>query len=218
MKSKIILYDSHHLNIGCMLSFLETKALTTTYEIEGISDLKLIPQLIHDDNTVLVLNSSELNCTAIGDLIDKFLHINSSLKIIIHSVDVEVKDIKKFFDKGIRCYLGSKASSEEFREALSQVIDGKVYITDHAKNMLVNFICNLEGAERKNNLATEITPREKEVLNLVCEGLRSKEIAEKLFISPHTVESHRRNIMLKYNISNSSRLVKFALDNHLVEN
>ncbi|WP_226064767.1 response regulator transcription factor [Kaistella polysaccharea] len=218
MKRKIILYDSHHLNLGMMQSFLGTEILTTNYDIEAISELNIIPQLIQNEDTVLILNSSDLTSNVIRDLIDKFRDINPSVKIMIHSLDVEVNDIKSFFDKGIKCYLGSKVSSEEFREALAQVIDGKVYITDDVKNMLVNYMCSQEGSQHlKSDLPTEITRREKEVLNLVCEGLRSKEIAEKLFISPHTVESHRRNIMLKFNISNSSRLVKFALDNHLVE-
>ncbi|MCB4235065.1 LuxR C-terminal-related transcriptional regulator [Kaistella anthropi] len=62
-----------------------------------------------------------------------------------------------------------------------------------------------------------MTAREMDVLSLICEGMRTKEIAEKLFISVHTVESHRRNIMLKLNINNSSRLVKYAIDHSLVK-
>jgi len=63
----------------------------------------------------------------------------------------------------------------------------------------------------------ELTAREKDVLHLICEGLRSREIAERLFISTHTVESHRRNMMLKFNINSSNQLVKYALENRLVE-
>ncbi|MGA9213121.1 response regulator transcription factor, partial [Kaistella sp.] len=87
-----------------------------------------------------------------------------------------------------------------------------------AKCALLNFICNIEEeGEKKYNSSEELTAREKDVLLLICDGLRSKEIAGKLFISTHTVESHRRNMMLKLNINNSSKLVKFAMENRLIE-
>ena len=93
-----------------------------------------------------------------------------------------------------------------------------MYVNHDAKNALLNYICNVEDESSKKLTGWEdITAREKDVLFLICEGLRSKEIAEKLFISPHTVDSHRRNMMLKFNLNNSSKLVKFAMENRLVK-
>jgi len=62
-----------------------------------------------------------------------------------------------------------------------------------------------------------ITPKEKEVLALMAEGLSSKEIAERLFISFHTVRSHRRNLRLKFDAKNSSELMMKALSSTLIE-
>ena len=118
----------------------------------------------------------------------------------------------------MKSYLGSTTSSQEFLEALKQVISGQIYLSDDTKNALVSSICNTEEKNEKKRVGLEdITAREKDVLLLVCDGLRSKEIAEKLFISTHTVESHRRNMMVKFSVNSSSKLVKFAMENRLIE-
>ena len=96
--------------------------------------------------------------------------------------------------------------------------NGLVYINDDTKNDLFNYICTVGDPDKEKAVGIDdLTTRELDVLGLICEGMRAREIAEKLFISIHTVESHRRNIMLKLNINNASRLLKYAIDHHLVK-
>jgi DNA-binding CsgD family transcriptional regulator len=64
--------------------------------------------------------------------------------------------------------------------------------------------------------AVEITEREKDVLRLIAEGLTTNEIAEKLFISVHTVNTHRKNLLSKLDIKNTASLVRYALDQGIV--
>ncbi len=218
MKNKIILYDHQRLNLECMSNFLEGKGVTKNYSIHNITNFDDIQAQILGKGSVLILNIANLNLLDITDHIEHFLQLNPHLKIMVHSENSEVRTIKRFFDKGVKSFLGNNVSSEEFLEAFNNVIDGKIYINDDTKNILLNFICSIEEpSERKLNGVDELTAREKDVLLLICDGLRSKEIAEKLFISTHTVESHRRNMMLKFNINSSSKLVKFAMENRLVE-
>lgn len=81
--------------------------------------------------------------------------------------------------------------------------------TSVCRNILTNeIIFSLEG---KKNSSENITNREKEILGLIAEGMRSKEIAEKLFISANTVNNHRRNLINKLHVSNSSEAVKLAI-------
>jgi DNA-binding NarL/FixJ family response regulator len=61
-----------------------------------------------------------------------------------------------------------------------------------------------------------ITKREKEILSLIAEGLTNNQIAEKLFISPLTVDSHRKNLLTKLNVNNTASLIKLAVENHLI--
>ena len=218
MKKKIILYDHQRLYLECMQYFLVCSDITKKYNLQGVDNFDDLHQYILEKDSVLILNIAPLNYAEVADQIEGFLKLNKTLKIIIHALHTEVKLIKKFFDKGIKGYLGNNASSKEFFEAINQVTDGNVYVNYDAKNALLNFICSVDDEHSKKLSGSEdITAREKDVLLLICEGLRSKEIAEILFISPHTVESHRRNMMLKFNLNSSSKLVKFAMENRLVE-
>ena len=150
------------------------------------------------------------------DQIEKWISQNKDLKIIVLSNYFDMKTVKRLFDKGIKAYLGLTTGAEEVLKAMESVRNGQVYINEDTKNALFNYICNVSDPDKEKNLQIEeLTTREMDVLNLICEGMRSKEIAETLFISVHTVESHRRNIMLKLNINNTSRLVKYALDHGL---
>lgn len=218
MKNKIILYENQRLYAESMLCLLERNAYAKKYEIQAVTELEELEKNIVDPDSILFLNIVGFATAEVPDYIEKFLQLNSSLRVIISSLYPEPRMIKKFFDKGIKGYLGSNTSSEEFLQALQDVTAGKVYVNEDAKNALFNFICSVEDPSVKKPAAPEeLTSRERDVLNLICDGLRSKEIAEKLFISTHTVESHRRNMMLKFNINSSNRLVKFAFENRLVE-
>lgn len=218
MKKKIILYESQRLYLDCIHYFLESSDLSKNYHIESLCDFEEISENISNENSVLFMNVTGLNALDISDHIEQFLETNPNLKIIVNSFVPDARIIKRFFDKGVKSYLGGTTTKEEFLEALHEVKDGKVYVNDNAKNALLSFICSADDfPEKKHNSIEDLTAREKDVLLLICDGLRSKEIAEKLFISIHTVESHRRNMMLKFNINNSSKLVKFALENRLVE-
>lgn len=218
MKKKIILYDHQRLHLECMRCFLDLKGITKQYDILKVNDFDEVEKLIFEKDALLVLNITGFNSGEFIDYIENFLLLNPSLKIIVHSVNPEVRTIKKFFDKGVKGYLGTNTNSEEFLEALNQVIAGKVFVNEDAKNALFNFICSVEDScDKKTSTMEDLTAREKDVLLLICDGLRSKEIAEKLYISTHTVESHRRNMMLKFNLNSSSKLVKFALENRLIE-
>lgn len=218
MKKKLIIFDYQRLHGEFMHSFLEKHGIAKDREVYGIIQFDDVKNHVLEKDSILILNISGFNKMVVTDHIENFILLNPSLKIMIHSGEPDVKFIKKFFDKGIKCYLGRHTDSEEFIEAIKTVNEGKVYVNDYAKNALLNFICcTPEEHEKNNDKIEDLTLREKDVLLLICDGLRAKDIAEKLFISVHTVESHRRNILQKFNLNSSSQLVKFAMENRLVE-
>ena len=99
-------------------------------------------------------------------------------------------------------YLVKNANKEEIEKCLLAVDDGKMYLS---------VALNLNPTEKKELSEIPIlSSREKEVLELIAEGFTNQQIAEKIFISPHTVDSHRKSLMAKLNASNTAVLIKQA--------
>ena len=218
MKKSITIYGNNQFILELMRDFLDANGFSKLHPIYLVSSNQEIEQIDVAKIDFLILNLTAENINEKFELIDKLLLLNSEMKIIVLSGNSDVKIIKRLFDKGIKAYLGKNTGSEEFLKSIQSAKKGLVYINEDTKNDLFNYICSVSDPDReKPSVADELTAREMDVLNLICEGLRTKEIAEKLFISVHTVESHRRNIMLKLNINNSSRLVKYAIDHSLVK-
>lgn len=218
MKKNITIYGNHQFLLELMRDFLDANGFSKLHPIFLVSSSQEIEQIDVAKIDFLILNLIAENINEKFELIDKLLLLNSEMKIIVLSGNSDVKIIKRLFDKGIKAYLGKNTDSEEFLKSIQSAKKGLVYINEDTKNDLFNYICSVNDPDReKRSGADDLTAREMDVLNLICEGLRTKEIAEKLFISVHTVESHRRNIMLKLNINNSSRLVKYAIDHSLVK-
>ena len=217
MKKEITIYGNHLFFLELIQEFLEKKGFTKSHKIVHVTHSEEIEQHISTETEILILNLTGESILESFEHIEQWLSMNKDLKIIVLSGNSDMKTIKKYFEKGIKGYLGKDTNSAEFLQSLQCAIGGRIYINENTKNDLFNYICNVSDNEKKEAGIEELTAREIGVLNLICEGLRTKEIAEKLFISIHTVESHRRNIMLKLNINNSSKLVKFAIDHSLLK-
>jgi DNA-binding NarL/FixJ family response regulator len=109
-------------------------------------------------------------------------------------------------DNGASGYVLKNASSEEIMEGVDEVYAGRIFLCAEAENLLKK--------THENELM--ITRRESSVLQLLAEGFTNQEIAEKLFISPLTVDSHRKNLIVKLQARNTASLIKIASDRGLV--
>lgn len=115
--------------------------------------------------------------------------------------------IQKMMDAGASGYVLKNVSQQELIEAIETVAKGKLFFSDEAASIL------------KNDAAGEspvITRREKEVLELLADGLTNNEIAEKLFLSAATVDSHRKSLIAKLNAKNTPGLIKLAFVHKLI--
>lgn len=131
-----------------------------------------------------------------------------NLKIIGMSTFNERSYISQMIQNGADGFLVKSASKEEIETAISSVLDGKMYLSSDAG------ISNSEQKELKNQ--PTLTRREKEILTLISEGFTNPQIAEKLFISLYTVETHRKNLLSKFNTNNTASLIKIAATNGLI--
>ena len=115
--------------------------------------------------------------------------------------------IQRMMDNGASGYVLKNATQEELMEAITTVLKGKTFLSEEASLSL-----------RKTEAAGKpvLTRREKEVLELIAEGLTNGEIAEKLFVSVTTVDTHRKNLLAKFDAKNTAELVKLAFYHKLI--
>jgi DNA-binding NarL/FixJ family response regulator len=117
--------------------------------------------------------------------------------------------IRKMMESGASGYLLKNAGKQEIVAAIKAVTKGKTYFSFDAGQAL-------KSDTELQNTIPPLTKREKEVLANVADGLTNAQIAEKLFISIDTVDTHRKNLHTKLNVNNTAMLIRFAIENKLL--
>ncbi len=134
------------------------------------------------------------------DLCKTIKQENENIKILVVSSFKEHSIVKLMIDNGASGYVLKNASEEEITDAIQTVLAGKKYMCDQSQEIM----------ERKY-AHTIVTEREIEILKLIADGLTNFEIAEKLFLSPLTVDRHRKNIIIKLDAKNTASLISIAI-------
>jgi len=133
----------------------------------------------------------------------------NQLRVIAITSHQESWFLKNMMKAGAKGFLLKSASPEDIIEAIISVCRGKEYIQQEMKDLLLNESLNQNQA---NNLIPRLTRREKEVLKLIAEEHTTQEMADKLFVSAKTIETHRQNLTLKFGVKNSVGLVRMAME------
>lgn len=140
---------------------------------------------------------------------------HKEVKVLMLSMHQEKSMIKKLMDIGVKGYLLKTIPTEDLIEAINTIHEGGRYFGDEINATLAS-----EDGDRpikplieKSPLIKELTNREKEIIKLITKGLSNPQIAEKLFISPKTVDTHRTNLMKKLGVNNVAGLIRFAFQN-----
>ena len=136
----------------------------------------------------------------------------SDTKIMIVSMHSKVDYIAHAFQAGATGYVVKESASERLIQGLHSVSKGEYFLDSSLSQQVVKKL--MESPEKEMKIRDEsyssLTPREQEVMRLLAEGLSAKEVAEKLFISPKTVENHRSNIFSKLDLHSTHELVRYA--------
>jgi len=142
-------------------------------------------------------------------LFRKAKRIYPHLKVLVLSMHDEAHLVKEILKEGVNGYMLKRDPHKELITALDAIAEGKVYLSNEINSMLIRSI------DRKDERSL-LTEREREVLNLIAQENTNKQIAETLFISERTVETHRKNIFRKTQTSSLVGLIKFAYANNLI--
>ena len=138
---------------------------------------------------------------------------NKHTKIIGLTSTNEAGIITQLLANGANGYLLKNMEREELLQAIADVMTGRIFLSQAANQKILEQFQSLSNA-RKN--IPVLTRREKEILTLLHEGLTGPQIADKLFLSHYTIETHRKNLMQKMNANNTQQLLKLAKDYRLI--
>jgi len=136
-------------------------------------------------------------------------------RVIALSMHNEERYISKMLRAGAWSYVLKDSGGEEIHEAIRKVAAGENYFTKEITATVMSHYLKPENNAQKTTL--KLTKREIEVLKLIVAELTNSEISEKLFISPRTVDTHRQNILQKLNVKNTAGIVRFAIQNGLID-
>lgn len=163
---------------------------------------------IEVDVILLDINLSDINTL---ELIKPLKQKFSALQIIMLSVHNEYAVINSSLTEGAKGYIQKNASVEEIITGIKTVYKGEQYLCSQSRIVLS------KKEEVGLKQIPKLTRREKEILVEAASGLTTNQIAEKLFISHHTVESHRKNLIEKFQTSNLSTAIKMAIEYNLIQ-
>jgi DNA-binding NarL/FixJ family response regulator len=207
-KIKVAIVDDHAMvrfGLRKMLDAMENieVVIEASNGREFIDELSIKePDLAIVDINMPVMNGEE----AIRQARKQF----PELKVIILSMNNDERYFKAMNDLGVDGYIIKESEYEELEHAISTVLKGGKYFS---QELLLGMVNN----RTSDNSKIDLTDREKEVLHYLCKGYSVKEIADKLFISPRTVEKHRTDLFLRTSTTSSISLVVFAIKSGLVK-
>ncbi len=204
---KVLLVDDHAILLDGLENLLQA---TESFEVVGkqgtVTDALNFLKKVEVDILITDYNLPD------GDgleLIRAVKRILPEIKVLVLSMHDEVHLVKEILKEGVNGYLLKKDSHDELLNALDAIKDGKIYLSNDVNKMLINGL-NLPDEQKL------LTEREREILKLISKEYTNKMIAEELFISERTVETHRKNIFRKTKTSSLVGLIKFAYANNLI--
>jgi len=205
---KIAITDDHPLLLEGLKNIINAHE---DFQVVGMyaTAADLFKNIGNDEPFVLLLDINLPDANGI-DLVKSLKEAHSELKIIAFSVHNEFAVINSILNEGADAYLQKNASGYEIIAAINDVLVGKRYLCEKTQAILN------KKTEIGLKQVPKLTRREKEILAFVAKGLTTNQIAESLFISSHTVESHRKNLMEKFQTKSVTAAVKSAIEYGLI--
>ena len=213
MDIKVLLADDHKLIRQGLFAMLEKeKDITVVAQAEnGREAVRLVDEL-NPDVVILDINMPDLNGIDAAKLISSN---NKNTRIIALSIHSTRRFVIGMLKAGAIAYLVKQCAYEELANAIRAVADNKSYLSPQIHDVVVSdYAANL--SEDEGSFSSILTLREREVFQLVVEGVKSEDIAARLFVSVKTVSSHRRQIMKKLNIKSVAELTRLAISEGLI--
>ncbi|MFD2966024.1 response regulator transcription factor [Sphingobacterium bambusae] len=206
--TKIAITDDHPLLLEGLKNILSKEDYLEV--VGGYADAASMMSGLQQHPAEILLLDINLPDANSMELLEQLLLLFPEMPIIMLSVHNEYAVINGVMQEGASGYIQKNASAEEIIAGIEQVLEGKKFLCAQSRKVIEQK--DLDGLKR----VPKLTRREKEILAEAATGLTTIQIAEKLFISPHTVESHRKNVIEKFKASNLSSAIKLAIEYGLI--
>lgn len=217
MKIKIALVDDEQLileGVKLLLSIEKSISVTITSN-NGPDFLENLATLNSEEFPDIALIDIQMKPMDGFELVENLRQKYPALKIIILSSHYKSSILGYMVKLGVSAFLPKNSDKKAFIEAITEVHTKGLYFTSEDYKMLFSYMNNPPKTKSLFDLEDELSDREKEVVKLICEEMTNHEIAEKLFLSPRTIESHRQRILDKIGAKNTVGIVIYAVINDI---
>jgi two-component system response regulator NreC len=215
----IILVDEHPIVREALMSVLANaesiEVIDAVNNVDALLEkMKHLPATFIQVVLLNVYNANDLEIENIKRIRKAYGKVNILALMMYSSESFIWKSIKA----GAKGILSDQTSRNEIVQAIYTLRNGYEYLGKSITNIVLNsYINRSHNGDSGQDYLSQLSLREIEVLKLFGEGLTNQEIADKLFISIRTVESHKNNIMKKINLRTTVDLVKFAIRNNIID-
>ncbi|GAB5418538.1 MAG: response regulator transcription factor [Crocinitomicaceae bacterium] len=205
MNIKIYIADDHVMFRDGIKAMLTSES---DFEIvgEGAKEEVIVADCLELQPNVVLMDISLDGCDGIA-VTKKLREHSTAIKILAVSMHNESNYIKGMLDHGANGYILKSTGRNEMITAIKTVHEGATFLSNEVSQNLLKGL----NQPNQNEPGIKLTPREIEVLRMIAEEYSNQEIADSLFISIRTVDTHRRNLLDKLQLKNTAGLVKFAL-------
>ena len=216
-KTKVLIVDDHSVVIEGVQTILNGDP---DFEVVGSvtegSQVMSAVKSLKPDILILDISMPGLDGIEVASLVSEW---DDTISMLIYSMSSSREHIAALFRSGVSGYVLKGEPLSEMLMALAAVKQGATFYSRSVQQVLKAHMADLEQEKGKgvNSGISKLSTREKEVFILLADGLKPREIADRLFISPKTVETHKYNIMEKLNVSSVAHLTKIALRKELIE-
>ncbi|MDN3593500.1 response regulator transcription factor [Zunongwangia endophytica] len=208
----IIIADDHKMFVDGLRSILEQEddlhIIHTTSNGEEVLKYLKINQNEQIDLLITDLNMPGMDGVALNQNIKKKF---PGIKTMVISMLEDGAKIKTLTEDEVNGYLSKNAEQNELLRAIRKILSGENYFSSRIQSILIKTLTS----NRKTS-EVRLTQREKEVLQLIAKEYTTQEIADMLFLSKHTIESYRKNLINKLEVRNLAGLTRYAIENNMI--
>lgn len=208
---KVLIVDDHHLFAeGVTAMFKPEDGIVIVSHTKNGNAVPTILDTTDVDVILMDIDMPVIDGIATMELLKSKGYDKPILMLTMHQ---SIKQIKSALEKGAQGYILKDASKAELVQAIINTSQYISYFHPKINDQIFNYF---RGKNTHKTDAHELTNREKEIIRCLAEGMNTKAISTTLFISEHTVKTHRRNIMHKLQVKTSAELIKLAVDEGII--